>query len=297
MVSSTQFSVETLLEKCEHLVNEFEYESALPICDRILQQDPDCLQAMLLKATILVDTDHVSEARSILQSAIQTSSDQGYEHYFALAQLSTGFEALGLYRHALDNCPESDTKTRASILSAMAELYMTDLCMESNAESECESYIQQAVDADPNNYDVLMTWANMLVSQCRWEDAKLRMKQSLDAWIHMDFESEEYPSYEFRLCSARLLVELENYDLALPILEMITTEDDSIIEPWYLLALVLYQLKQTTMIEEGDSCKDAEIDTALSRAEQLLLESESDSSSDLADAISELRQAFGQLEE
>lgn len=64
----------------------------------------------------------------------------------------------------------------ASARVTVAELYLTDLCFEENAESECESYVTQAlqltdVDGEPM-VDALQTAASLRLSQQRKADAR-----------------------------------------------------------------------------------------------------------------------------
>jgi len=46
---------------------------------------------------------------------------------------------------------------------------------------------------------------------------------------------------EFRMQTARLLVEIQKYKLAVSVLEMLTKEDDELLEAWYLLAFSFHK--------------------------------------------------------
>lgn len=55
--------------------------------------------------------------------------------------------------------------------------------------------------------------------------------------------ADEYsmPTLEFRMQTARLLVQIQKYKPAVTVLEMITQEDDEQIEAWYLMAFSFYK--------------------------------------------------------
>jgi predicted Zn-dependent protease len=118
------------------------------------------------------------------------------------------------------------------------------LCLEEEAESKCEGLIQSALALDTNNYEALLTLANFRISQNQIEEAFEAVERSLNIWSMIPFESEEYPTYEFRLVTARLLIELSQADFAKPILEVLCQEDDSLPEPWYLLAFSNFLISQ-----------------------------------------------------
>jgi hypothetical protein len=149
----------------------------------------------------------------------------------------------------------SDAKTRiCEMHCAIAELYMTDMCMEDNAEVQCEAAIQKALqhcdgaeDGDFTNapLEVLQTMANLRLSQSRLDDgtqailaAYQKMQTGCQALASMvgfgeeedemeDPTSEEaqelmnteealqLPGHEFRVQTAKLLLECAN-SLILP---------------------------------------------------------------------------------
>lgn len=139
----------------------------------------------------------------------------------------------------------------AAVYCSLAELYMTDLCLQPEAESRCEEYVQAALDISPEDYEAYQTMASMRMSQSRVEEAAEAMGRSLELWTAIPFEHPEYPSYEFRLVAARLLIEMGSMDVAQSILESLSVEDDEILEVWYLLALALYSLEKRPAANEA----------------------------------------------
>ena len=52
----------------------------------------------------------------------------------------------------------------------------------------------------------------------------------------------QMPSIEFRMQTARLLVELAEFKKSVKILDMIIKEEDERVETWYLLGFALFKL-------------------------------------------------------
>jgi tetratricopeptide (TPR) repeat protein len=279
-----------LLEKCFELVERYEYDLALKFCDKILVIEPNQLDALQLKATILIDMDENEAAREVLMNAVAADPENGAEKYIALAQLSEGQNALDLFQTALrilrQSPPEDEQDVElvkrqvAGVYCSMAELYLTDLCLEEDAEARCEQYVTAALESHPNDYEALQTMANMRISQSKPEEAAELLQKSMEIWTEMAFEDVDYPSYEFKLTCARLLVELGVFSIAQQILEVLSQEDDDIVEVWYLLALSLFS--QGSLSSANDALLNAE---RLLAGDERFLE--------LAEAAAELREVIG----
>lgn len=67
-------------------------------------------------------------------------------------------------------------KLIAKAYCSIAELYMTDLCYEEDAEQLCEKSIMQALDTDPDSLDAHQTLASLRLSQGRPVDASAIME-------------------------------------------------------------------------------------------------------------------------
>jgi tetratricopeptide (TPR) repeat protein len=135
------------------------------------------------------------DALSVLESNSQDTNSMAYHEtrsnlYLYTGQLSMGQEALDAYLkgvHSLEACmtllqKDTDAKQESDgtekILKqklsgaycTIAELFLTDLCFEDNAETECESYIGKAlqitddIDGEPLA-DALQTMASLRLSQ------------------------------------------------------------------------------------------------------------------------------------
>lgn len=102
-----------------------------------------------------------------------------------MAQLFTGEESLQLYTKGiqiLTSARHSETdevkakelsRSLSNAICSVAELYMTDLCDEENAEEECQSCIQRSIDADKSNPEALQVKARYLLIRAKFEVSPL----------------------------------------------------------------------------------------------------------------------------
>ncbi|KAI9819744.1 MAG: hypothetical protein M1826_001097 [Phylliscum demangeonii] len=132
--------------------------------------------------------------------------------------------------------PGADAKRcqLAQALCGAAEVYMTDLSWEADAESRCESLVTEALLVAPNSADALQTLASVRISQSRMEDARAALRRSVGVWKDLHPEDDRVPAYATRISLARLLLETEEEAEALTVLERLVAEDDQSVEAWYL---------------------------------------------------------------
>lgn len=297
-------NLKSLIEGCEELVEQFKYDDAIQRLSKVFEIDPVNQDALALKATCLMDQGCIEGARECLEKAIQEQPDSGFEKYLGLAQISEGLEGMKLLEKAeslLLDCSYSktgkqeDEGTRMHILSSIAcsklEIWMTDLCMQEDAEAQCEKEIQKAFSYVPaeENWEALQCSSTLLLSQNKAEDALNCLDKSISIWRQIPLDSVEFPSFEFRLTTARLLVELGSIEAGRIVLEELTEEDDEIIEVWYLLSLCYYSLSKAA--EARGQVEDLPSHEALCNAEFLL--ERNPSQVDLLEACKELREAIG----
>ncbi|KIX04252.1 uncharacterized protein Z518_07806 [Rhinocladiella mackenziei CBS 650.93] len=144
----------------------------------------------------------------------------------------------------------------ADALCAMAEVYMTDLSWEDDAEQRCETLVTEAVAVCPERLSagVMQTLASVRISQTRVDDARQALKRSLAIWkdIPLDVDDEARPDFATRVSLSRLLMEVEAETEAMAVLEGLTREDDQSVECWYLggWCQVLISRKPSTSPEE-----------------------------------------------
>ena len=147
-------------------------------------------------------------AREDYQTALQLhqttetleSNTEWYERtaslYLYIGQTSTGRDAVAAYEKALailetclGQCQKVNstaaieiTQQLASVCCNAAEVYLTDLCEQADAEQQCEQWVQKALtfqipvsdkatDETRPTVDALQLLANLRISQCRASEA------------------------------------------------------------------------------------------------------------------------------
>ncbi|KAB7506508.1 putative assembly chaperone of rpl4 [Armadillidium nasatum] len=125
---------------------------------------------------------------------------------------------------------------------AVAELFMSDLCDEDEAEAESLSNVQKAIEIDNTNPEAYHYYANFLLIKERVEEAKENIKKSVSLWLPKyeavdkgeasegSFDPVEVcPISESARCkTAQILIEVEEHELAADVLRTLIAEDDEV---------------------------------------------------------------------
>ncbi|KAF2019110.1 TPR-like protein [Aaosphaeria arxii CBS 175.79] len=155
----------------------------------------------------------------------------------------------------------------ANAMCGIAEVYMTDLSWEDEAEARCEAAVTEALFVAPESAEPLQTLASIRISQSRIDDAKAALKRSMELWKELDPNDPRIPDYPTRISLSRLLLESEMEDEAIEVLERLVQENDSSVEAWYLGGWCLYLLA-----DKQKAGGQGETATALQRASRDWLE-------------------------
>ncbi|KKP01206.1 hypothetical protein THAR02_06688 [Trichoderma harzianum] len=228
------------------------------------------LKALNLLGVLNVEDGEVEEARDYFLRAIKLDEEGtldekiggGPEKFLFLAQLSEeggqdsvqwferGASALRKQIQALNDVANKTPEQQAAleemqsklggVLCAVAEVYMTDLSWETDAEQRCEALITEAMLIAPEYPETWQTVANVRISQERLDEARTALKRSLELWQDLPPEHPSVPEFPTRVSLARLLMETELEEQALSVLERLVTDDDSSVEVWYLGGWCLY---------------------------------------------------------
>jgi hypothetical protein len=202
--------------------------------------------------------------------------------WFSHYSYSTFLIHDSIYPQTKPSYPIHNRQKLASAQVTVAELYLTDLCFEENAEAECEAYVTQALQFSTSNdgeplIDALQTAASLRLSQQRKPEARnliLRAYQKMQVGCEAlsklvglgDSTSKskraveltevdaanQLPSVEFRSQTAKLLLECGAGDeangddchaAAIHVLGSLLAENDEIPEVWYLLGCAFHGSK------------------------------------------------------
>jgi len=281
-------------------------EGALRLYVKILELEPDNTSILDAAAEVLSELGDAEGAKELLYKSIELSPKRGHAKYVLLGHLDCGTSAIASFEKALEILElemsalsgpgtEGDSeilKQRAAlkrkmseVLTAVAKVYLTDCAEERNAQGICEELLDQSLLYDPDNPESTQALADLRMSQGRRGEALLMVRRTID--ICGALEEGFLPSYDFRCVTARLLVELSQYELAEGVLVELVSEDDQDTEVWYLLGLCCLLLGQPRKCRE-----------ALTEAKTLLERSPHASEATLMEQISALleRRAISEQE-
>lgn len=231
------------------------------------------LPALNLLGEINVELGDPDAAREVFQVAIlldPEGKNDGAEKFLWLAQLNEegGAESVRWFEKGVEvlkreiselegksaKKPETEELLEekrqkiANSLCGIAEVYMTDLSWEEDAEARCEAAVTEALILAPNNPEPLQTLASIRISQLRAADAQAALTRSMELWKDLDPDDPKVPDYSTRISLSRLLMEAEMEDEAIEVLERLIGENDGSVEAWYLGGWCLHLLsgKQQT---------------------------------------------------
>ncbi|KAI1807656.1 TPR domain-containing protein [Daldinia bambusicola] len=288
--TSKPVTPEVLVKAAEYQLQAGNVQDALTLAEKALEQSSagsgsdDELAALNLLGQISLEAGEFEAARAYFLRAVAIDGDGtrdeaaggGPEKFLCLAQLSeeggkdsvTWFErgaaALrkqiqtleGARRRTDEQAVQLDElkKKLAMTLCSVAEVYMTDLSWEDDAEPRCEALVTEATLVAPDFAETWQTLANVRISQARFDDAKAALTRSLELWKDLPPQDPAVPDFPSRVALARLLMEVEMEQEAIEVLERLVGEDDESVEVWYLGGWGLYVMgeKQKKETDKAD---------------------------------------------
>ena len=260
------------------------------------------LRSLNLLGTFMVESGDIELARDVFIEATKIDKDGtmdekiggGPEKFLLLAQLSedggqdsvTWFEKGAAALRSQIQTLSSSSRTPAQeqvyqekqeklggVLCSVAEVYMTDLSWEEDAEQRCDALITEAMMIAPNSSETWQTVANVRISQERIPEAKDALKRSLELWQDLPPEHLAVPEFPTRIALTRLLLEVEMEDEALKVLDRLVMDDDQSVEAWYLGGWCLYIMGEKTRdgkAQNGGESSDDEWKAIWSQARKWL---------------------------
>lgn len=220
--------------------------------------DPDSAREAFL-AAVLIDPEGASDGAEKFLWLAQLNEEGGAE---SVRWFEKGIEVLkrelgelegkAVKKAENEELMEEKKQKVANSLCGIAEVYMTDLSWEEDAEARCNAAVTEALLFAPENPEPLQTLASIRISQVRTEEAKSALTRSMDLWKDLDPDDPKVPDYSTRISLSRLLMEAEMEDEAIEVLERLVGENDGSVEAWYLGGWCLHLLagKQKATGEE-----------------------------------------------
>lgn len=296
--TAEKYSVLQLLEKTEECMDSFDFEMAGLFCRRALDVEPNNLQALDMLGHICSELGDTQKAKEVFLRAVELSPDVGHSKYMYLGQIHSGQEAVDYYSRGIqvllssldkqaqatqaqaaaaapqDEDPELPTAKDVCVAyCSIAEIYLADLCMEEGAADKCREFIERALQYHHDNPEALQLMASYLFSTERNQEGREYLLKSVGSWLPAQKHSAalssaeedaqvEIPPYESRITTAKLLIECEEYEIAVDVLEGLLEEDDEVVQVWYLSGWVCYlQLEKAKEQQEGEGRQVTEEET------------------------------------
>ncbi|MBE3042463.1 tetratricopeptide repeat protein, partial [Candidatus Bathyarchaeota archaeon] len=253
-------SFHALLQEATAKVQSGDHEGAIKAAQRALDGTGEGgdfeLAALNLLGLAHIELGDIDGARPRLLRAVEIDGDGshdealggGPEKFLWLAQISDegGADSVGWYERgagvlrrqiaelsAKASRTEQDdaalvekSQSLAGVLCAVAEVYMTDLSWETDAEGRCEALVTEATMVCPESAETWQTVANVRISQERVEDARGALGRSMEVWRELPEGDVAVPEFPTRVSLARLLMEVEMLTDAMWVLERLLSEDD-----------------------------------------------------------------------
>ncbi|KAK3248532.1 hypothetical protein CYMTET_42005 [Cymbomonas tetramitiformis] len=240
----------------------------------LLETQPDNTIIMDAAAELLAELGDAVGAKELLTKSVELAPEQNHGKYVLMGHLENGQTAIGCFEKALQllqavleqaSGDEASSlakrkevkKQLSAVMASMAKVYLTDCFMEKNSNSTCEELLDGALLWDSDNPEACQALADLRMTQNRRGEALVLVRRTLEVCNNLG--EGLAPSYDFRTVTARLLVELSQYELAVTTLEDLVREDDEDTEVMYLLGLCYMLLHMPS------KCRNA-----LSKAKTLL---------------------------
>ncbi|KAM6968253.1 uncharacterized protein FYW47_006951 [Aplochiton taeniatus] len=294
--SAEKYSVLQLLEKTEEYMDSFDFEMAARFCQRALDLAPSNLQTLDMLGNICSELGDIPRAKEIsllFLRAVELSPDEGHSKYMYLGQIHTAQEAVNYYTKGIQILQSVlDKQTHITALAgaaalpphdpdlptpkdlcvaycSVAEIYLTDLCMEDGAGDKCRESVERALHYHNDNPEALQLMASYLFSTERNEEGKQYLIKSVGMWLPAQKEREssatadqelvqnDGPPYESRITTAKLLIETEEYETAVDVLEGLLEEDDEVVQVWYLSGWVCHLQMEKAREQRAREQKEA----------------------------------------
>ncbi|SGZ55022.1 CIC11C00000002017 [Sungouiella intermedia] len=274
--------MDTILQRARALLQSSQEQKALDLLAPAATQNPENPAVLELFGQALLEVNDVESAYSVLSKAVELDpeANHGVDKFLYLGQIIGGRDgcqyldvALAKLQTQLEKVasnsqddpalvelakvyPTSEELSQYLIkklnqgIFAEIEIWMTDLCMEPEAEDQCDKLISHSLALDDTNPEALSLLALIRISQQRNDDARHALLQSWEHFQHKkqnleinQAEGGEEASFEYielvqpLLGLARFAIELSMYDVVPAICSSVADINDNALDCFYYEAL------------------------------------------------------------
>ena len=273
--NNKKYSVNDLISKASDALNKLQPDLASKFYQKALEIEPSNTNLMDALADVQLQLGQTYEALDLLTKSTTIAPNENPYKWMFLAQLQNGINALESYNKGITLLNLSMTndldvindvekvrfykKQISKAFCSIAELYLTDLCYEDEAETKCEEAIIKAMTIDTTSLDAQQAMANLRFSQNRsleacniMEIVYGKVKESIDKvnarTIIDEITSNEDDNFddslepEFCIATAKLLIECAAVnsifaEYAITLISDLLLHDDENIELWYMMGV------------------------------------------------------------
>lgn len=275
-----------LIETAIQFFQNGDIQNAKKIAKRVikLSDDPTILNEC---GAVLAEVGDNKLALEAFRRSVTLAPDSGYDKYLTLGQLCSHEESLKFLTRGIEllgtEAPDEKRKLSKAYCH-IAELYLTDLCMDQNAQNRCKEAVDKAILSDGNNPEGYHLAASYLISSNKFEEAKTKLREGINIWFEKHEINEEIAEIteesiaeeekkgedkldvSVRMGALRLTVELEMWEEATQVARQISEEEIEDCEPRYFLAYSIFKsLPSTTdpteLAEMKSDCFEAASET------------------------------------
>ncbi|KAJ9095522.1 hypothetical protein QFC19_007503 [Naganishia cerealis] len=292
------------------LIQTAQTEEALAYLTPFLEQFAKDVTFLQVYGEALLENNNLETGFEVLSQACSLDPDalKGTEKFFYVGQIiggSDGLQYLDVSLRRLEQQIEevnnnnttsivnaADYGSKDDILAylikkmnqgifAKIEIWMTDLCMEEEAETQCDQLINYSLSLDGENPEALSLLSSIRISQQRPEDAKQALVKSWDLFNVKKQKLEESANSKADkqedatdvgleyveliqplMTVARFAIELELYDLAITVASNIQDINEDALETYYYEALAnLFSAKKVYATKQNinEDYRDVEV--------------------------------------
>lgn len=264
--------MEATIKQARDALGQSDTKKALKLLkpfEKELEQNPNVQLHQVLAEVYLEDGQldqaypHLVKSCEVDPQGIQTGSDP----FFTLGQVVGGADGIQLISQGIENVSnaagenlngEQVVKIVNGLLS-MIEIWMTDLCMEPEAESQCEELINKALEiSDNQSAEALATLGSIRISQQRFSEAAdaftkswelfEKRKQDISSNSNSSESTEDFVTGELAellqplLNLAKMCIEMGLYEVTLKVVSAIRDIDEDNLEGYYLEGFTHYMI-------------------------------------------------------
>lgn len=253
--------LEEVISESTALIAAFEYEKARAILEEAFKANPSNIKIIDLISDVYFNVDNIEGACKMIKKSISLDPNHNPEKYMTFGQLVPDLKVsiqsykkgIELFKKELKKENSNDKEIKKAIASgyaSIAEKYMTtDLCLEKDAEDIVEDSIKEGFIYDENSIDLLCQLANVRIIRGRDKEAEIALNKIYDMIIEKEDNedntqerAENLPDKEIIKNVAKNYAEIQNYEKAIDVFELLISIDDLDLEAWYLLSYCNYQL-------------------------------------------------------